>query len=163
MKILTQQVVPMTRRVTRAHPAWWDGMEPLWPGLAGSLLEELFAEPSRGVREFAPAVDGSETETEYVLSAELPGTSREDLTLEVHDGTLTLRGEKRSEKEGDDQHARWTERRFGSFHRTFRVPPDADAKGVAADFKDGVLTIRLPKREETRARTVPIGLAGEKA
>ncbi|HVH07029.1 MAG TPA: Hsp20/alpha crystallin family protein [Myxococcota bacterium] len=121
------------------------------------LLDEVFgnAAPARN-RGFAPPVDVSETPEEYVVTAELPGTKPEDVTVELNDGILTMRGEKRIERDEHKEHARYVERVFGSFVRSFSLPQNADGEKVAATFKDGVLTLRVPKKEEAKPRTIAI-------
>jgi HSP20 family protein len=120
------------------------------------LLDEMFgATPARS-RGFAPAVDVSETTDEYLVTAELPGTKPEDVTVELNDGVLTIRGEKRVERDEQKEHARYAERVSGSFVRSFSLPPNANGEKVDASFKDGVLTLRVPKREEAKPRTIAI-------
>jgi HSP20 family protein len=127
---------------------------------------ELFGGPSRwrGLAEdpgpragrLLPAIDISEDETRYVVTAELPGSRKEDVTLELHDNVLTLRGEKRNEREEKREHRRYVERSFGSFSRSFTLPANVDTDRISASFADGVLTVELPKIAEARSRTVDI-------
>ena len=126
-----------------------------WQGSPWRLLDEFLGEPARG-RGFAPSVDVNESTDEYVVTAELPGAKPEDVTVELHEGVLTLRGEKRSERDEHKEHARYVERTFGSFSRSFSLPPNADDEKVQASFEDGVLTLRIPKREEAKPRTIAI-------
>jgi HSP20 family protein len=122
------------------------------------LLDEVLgsnAAPARS-RGFAPPVDVSESTDEYLVTAELPGTKPEDVTVELNDGVLTIRGEKRIERDQQKEHARYVERVFGSFVRSFTLPQNADSEKVQASFKDGVLTLRVPKREEAKPRTIAI-------
>jgi HSP20 family protein len=127
-----------------------------WAGSPWRLLDEFLGEQARAGRGFAPAVDVSETNDEYVVAAELAGAKPEDVTVELHDGVLTLRGEKKSERDERKEHARYVERVFGSFSRSFSLPQNADGEKVQASFKDGVLTLRIPKREEAKPRTIHI-------
>jgi len=120
------------------------------------MLDELFGDTTRGGRGFAPAVDVAENNDEYVVSAELPGAKPEDVTVELHEGVLTLRGEKRHERDEHTEHARYVERSYGSFSRSFALPQNANGEKVQAGFKDGVLTLRIPKREEAKPRTIAI-------
>ncbi len=122
------------------------------PGRESPLLDDLWG-PGRG---FAPAVDVSETEDRYTLTAELPGTKREDVRIEIHEGTLTLRGEKRSTREQKSEHRRHVERSFGAFSRSFSLPPSADTEHIDARFEDGVLTIEIPKLRGAAPRSVEI-------
>jgi HSP20 family protein len=120
------------------------------------LLDEFFAQPARAGRGFAPAVDVAETNEEYVVTAELPGAKPEDVTVELHEGVLTLRGEKKLERDERKEHARYVERVFGSFSRSFSLPQNAEGEKVQASFTNGVLTLRIPKREEAKPRTIHI-------
>jgi HSP20 family protein len=126
------------------------------------LLDELFR---GGLREwprpgragaFVPAMDISDDDRHYTITVELPGSKKEDVQVEVHDDMLTIRGEKKSEREEKKEQRRYVERSYGSFSRSFRVPADADADHVDASFKDGVLTIRLPKIEAAKPRTIAV-------
>jgi HSP20 family protein len=130
----------------------WNG------GVAGPwrLLDEMFGGAPARSRGFAPAVDVGETADEYLVTAELPGTKPEDVHVELNDGVLTIRGEKRIERDEQKEHARYAERVFGSFVRSFSLPQNADGEKVQAHFKDGVLTLRVPKKEEAKPRTIAI-------
>jgi HSP20 family protein len=119
------------------------------------LLDEFLGENPRA-RGFAPAVDVIEKEDEYLVTAEIPGAKAEDVTVELHEGVLTLHGEKRSERDERKEHARYIERVFGSFSRSFSLPQNAEGEKVQAAFKDGVLTVHIPKREEAKPRTINI-------
>lgn len=114
----------------------------------------------RGTSGFAAPIDLKESETGYTVEAELPGMSEKDIELELHDGMLTLKGEKRSERDEkkDDYHV--TERSFGSVHRTIRVPDGVEEDKIAADFKNGVLTVTLPKSREARKKARKIAVKG---
>lgn len=120
------------------------------------MFEDFLAEAPRAAAQFAPAVDVSETDDAYVVAAEIPGAKPEDVTVELHEGVLTLRGEKRSERDERREHARYVERTFGSFSRSFSLPQNANPEKVDASFKEGVLTLRIPKREEAKPRTIAI-------
>ena len=109
---------------------------------------------------WAPAVEATETPTEYVLTAELPGISPENVEVAIADGTLTLKGSKLEEKkenEKDRTFHLW-ERTYGEFERTFRFPLDVNEAKVSAEFNNGILTVKVPKLEVTppAIRTVPI-------
>lgn len=105
---------------------------------------------------FAPAVDVAENDDEYVISAEVPGAKQEDITVELHDGVLTLRGEKKREHQEEKDHVRYVERSYGSFSRSFSLPANADGDKLTASFSDGVLRLRVPKREEAKPRVINI-------
>lgn len=109
---------------------------------------------------WSPAVEASENLREYVLTAELPGISPENIEISVVEGVLTLKGSKEEERRSEDKERTYHlwEREYGRFERTFRFPlPVNDAK-VTAEFTNGVLTVTVPKVEEPKAavRTVPI-------
>ena len=95
-----------------------------------------------------PAVDVTETETEFLLSADMPGLDKKDVSIDIHDGVITIKGESAidNEKSTDDYQIR--ERQLGSFNRSFRLPDNVNEVKVAAKFKNGVLKITLPKAKE---------------
>ncbi|WP_058323750.1 Hsp20/alpha crystallin family protein [Sinorhizobium sp. GL28] len=98
----------------------------------------------------APAVDLIEREKNYEITAELPGMEEKDVEISVSNGTLTIRGEKQEAKEEKEKEYVLSERRFGSFRRTFKIPEDVKTDDVAATFSKGVLTLTLPKTEHPR-------------
>ena len=98
----------------------------------------------------APAIDMSEDEKVYKISAELPGIDAKDIDVSVSGDTLVLRGEKRQAKEEKDKNYHFSERAYGSFQRSFQLPSTVDRDKVAADFSKGVLTITLPKTAEAQ-------------
>lgn len=98
-------------------------------------------------------------EHELVLKAELPDMSREDIDLTVDNGTLTIRGEKKFTTEVKEENFHRVERRYGTFSRSFSLPPTVDPGKVAAEYKNGVLTIRLPLREEAKPRQIKVEVA----
>ena len=124
-------------------------------GGLGRLIDQRFGERASAAVA-APLVDITETETQYTISAEVPGVRREDLTLEIHEGTLTLRGEKKSEREETKERGRHLERSYGAFSRSFAMPSDAELSKVQATFTDGVLRIDVPKRPEAKPAQVTI-------
>jgi len=109
---------------------------------------------------WAPAVDIFETENhDLVLKAELPGMNREDIEVTVENNTLVLKGQKKFEAEVKDENYRRIERSYGQFNRSFTLPTTVDASKVSADYKNGVLTVKLPFREEAKPRTINIDVA----
>jgi HSP20 family protein len=102
---------------------------------------------------WVPAVEISELPEELVLTAELPGMAKENVEVSFEDEVLTIRGEKREEKKenGDKKYHVW-ERTYGAFQRSFTLPRTIDAAKIAATFKDGVLTVRMPKTTEAKAK-----------
>src|SRR4029450_13828809 len=113
-----------------------------------------------GGRSFAltPHVDVRETDKEIVVEAELPGIDDKDISLSPQDGVLTIRGEKKHEHDEENENYRMTERRYGSFQRSLRLPDTVDEAKVEANFDKGVLKVMLPKRPEAigKQRTIPI-------
>ena len=94
---------------------------------------------------FAPDADGAATGEHYEVNVELPGVSLEDINIDVRDNTLTVHGEKKTEREEKGKTYFFSERTYGSFQRSFRLPANVDADKVSASFKDGVLSISIPK------------------
>lgn len=130
---------------------------PFEGGLGGRitrLLRELdVPATAQGLR---PAVDVDENDKAYVVSVELPGVRPEDVGVELENGVLTVHGEKKSEREEKSGKRRWIERSFGAFHRSFTLPANAIAERVEAKFRDGILTVTLPKSEAPKAKTIAI-------
>ena len=109
---------------------------------------------------WVPAVDIYETEGhDLVVRAELPGLNREDIEVSVENSTLVLKGEKKLDTSVKEEHYRRIERSYGSFHRSFTLPNTVDASRIAAEFKNGVLTVKLPFREEAKPRTINVEIA----
>ena len=107
-------------------------------------------------RAFTPAVDIFETQEAIVVKAELPGLKAEDVSIDMHDRRLTLSGESKFEGGGGDDGYQRIERSYGSFSRSFALPETVDLEHVDAEMKDGVLTVRLPKRAETQPRKIAV-------
>lgn len=109
--------------------------------------------------EWAPLVDISEDDKEYVVKTELPEVKKEDVKVTVEDGVLSIAGERKFEKEEKGRKYHRIERAYGSFQRSFTLPEGADGTKVNAEFKDGVLTVRLPKSEKAKPKTVEVKVA----
>jgi HSP20 family protein len=132
-----------------------DAFGDLW---GSPLFSKLMQRPFEGmedVRAWVPPMDIHEANGGYAVSVELPGATKDDISIECHDNLLTIKGEKRSEREEEDEHRHIKERRYGSFSRSVRLPADASEE-VRASFKDGVLTVEIPKSEERKPRAVAI-------
>jgi HSP20 family protein len=109
---------------------------------------------------WAPPVDIYQTgDHEVVLKAELPDMTREDIDITVDNGTLTIRGEKKFSNEVKEESFHRIERRYGAFSRSFSLPQTVDTGKVGADYKNGVLTVRLPLREEAKPRQIKVDVA----
>ena len=101
-------------------------------------------------------MDVAEDDDQYVITLELAGASKDDVTIEAHDDVLTIRGEKRSEREEKEEHRRYVERTYGSFARSFSLPANANADAIRASFADGVLTVEVPKQAEKKPKTIAV-------
>ncbi|HXD16636.1 MAG TPA: Hsp20/alpha crystallin family protein [Vicinamibacterales bacterium] len=109
---------------------------------------------------WVPAVDIFETEThDLVLKAELPGMTRADIEVVVENNTLVLKGNKAFDADVKEENYRRVERTYGTFHRSFTLPNTVDASKVTADYKNGILTVKLPFREEAKPRTINVDVA----
>ncbi len=113
-------------------------------------------EEAMTVAEWAPLVDIVEEDKEYLIKAELPEVKKEDVKVTVQDEVLTVTGERKFEKEEKGRKYHRIERAYGSFTRSFTLPEDADAEKVAAEFKDGVLKVHLPKSEKAKPKSVEV-------
>jgi HSP20 family protein len=125
--------------------------------LFNSVFDTPAAAGQAGPRRWLPAMDLMEAEEHFVLRADLPGVSEEDVTIEVEDGTLTVSGERKSEHEVNKEGFHRVERAFGRFSRSLTLPQGIDPEAVTAEFDKGVLEIRIPKPEERKPRRVSIG------
>lgn len=109
---------------------------------------------------WVPAVDIFQNgEHELVLKAELPDVKREDIDITVDNGTLTIKGERKLSSEVKEEHFHRIERRYGAFSRSFSLPQAIDATRVAAEYRAGVLTVKLPMREEAKPRQIKVDVA----
>jgi HSP20 family protein len=129
-------------------------------------LNRMFGErPLRGIdgdasfAEWAPAVDIQETDTEYVIKADLPEVKKEEVKVEFADGVLTVEGERRLEKEEKGKKFHKIEREYGKFVRRFALPTEVDAGRLSAEFKEGVLNVHLPKSADAKPRAVTVKVA----
>ena len=120
-------------------------------------VTRLMSEPSAG-RPWAPAVDILETEDSLALKADLPDVSTSDIDIRVENNTLTIRGHRQFEKDEKVKGYHRIERSYGEFVRSFALPSTVDAEKVAADYKNGVLTVTLPKKEAAKPRQVKVAV-----
>lgn len=139
--------------VEKSHTA--GGQEPSW-------WPQVY-EPLRGLGQkiagfFAPHAEASATDDFYEINLELPGVALENINVSVHDNHLTVQGEKRSHHEEKGKTYFFSERQFGAFQRSFRLPPGVETDRISADFKDGVLTLKVPKSgpPPTSARRIDV-------
>lgn len=123
------------------------------------LFETPFGEFDRGndlYRGWTPALDLYEQSDSFVVTAELPGMSREAIDLSLHEGALTLSGERKFEAPREGEGAVRSERFYGRFHRTVGLPKPVNAAKVKATYRDGILTVTLPKAEEAKPRQIEV-------
>ena len=113
-------------------------------------------EEPMAVAEWSPLVDISEDDQEYLIKAELPDVKKEDVKVTAQEGTLTIMGERKFEKEEKGKKYHRVERAYGTFGRSFSLPDDASPAKVSAEFKDGVLTVHLVKDEKAKPRQVEV-------
>jgi len=126
------------------------------------LFEAPFGELTRATDFFhgwAPALDLREDKDNVVAEVELPGLKKEDIEVTVHDGVLSVAGERKQEKERSEEGAYRAERFYGRFHRTISLPKPVKAEAVKAAYKDGILTITLPKTEEAKPRQIEVNVS----
>ena len=106
--------------------------------------------------EWSPAADISETETEYMVKADLPGVDKKDVKITLENGQLRISGERKVEKEAKDENQVRVERFHGTFARTFGLPDDADTAGIKADSSNGSLTIRIPRKKSAKPARIEV-------
>ena len=142
---------------------WWDPMRDL-AGIQdkmNQIFEDTFTR-GRGREEgltggmWTPAVDIYETDANVVVKAELPGVQKDQVGVEVKDGVLTLRGERKYEKEVKEENFHRIERSYGTFQRSFSLPTTVDQEKISATMKDGVLEVSLPKREAAKPKQISV-------
>ena len=111
-----------------------------------------------GTAIWIPAVDIYETENEVVVKAELPEINQKDIDIQIENNTLVLRGERKFEKDTKRENFHRIERAYGSFARSFTLPNTIDQEKIHADYKDGVLKIVMPKREEIKPKQIKVSV-----
>jgi len=109
--------------------------------------------------DWSPSVDISETNEEFLIKAELPEVKKEDVKITIEDGVLRISGERKQEKEEHNKKLHRVERAYGSFMRTFTLPTNVDDAKVHAEYKDGVLTLRLPKSAAAKPKSLEVKVA----
>jgi HSP20 family protein len=122
----------------------------LFQDAVGRLMDPQTARP------WTPAVDVFETENELVLRADIPGLDMKDIDIQLENGTLTLKGKREFQKESADGGYHRIERNYGSFARYFQLPDTVDPEAVKAEYKNGVLTVTLPKKEVAKPRQIKV-------
>jgi len=124
--------------------------------LAGRNIPSAGRDEAMALVDWAPAVDVMETDDEFQIRAELPGVEKKDVKLSVENGVLLISGHREQEKEEKGKRYHKIERAYGNFARSFTVPEAVDAEKVTAEFKNGVLTVRLPKSEKARPKSIEV-------
>ncbi len=124
-----------------------------WAPLATRVGEEGLATPT-----FVPPVDIYEDEHSIVVKAEVPGIDPKDIDVRVENNTLTIRGERKLEHEEREENYHRVERRYGSFYRSFTLPNTIETENLTADYNNGVLEIRMPKRAEAKPKQIKINV-----
>lgn len=119
------------------------------------LFRDVF-ESEESVITYAPRVDVVENKESFIVRAELPGMKKDDVKLKLENNVLTLSGEKRDEEKRDADNFHLRETRYGKFERSFRLTDNIDRANISADYKDGVLTISLPKTKESLSKEIAI-------
>ena len=122
-----------------------------------SQIHRLFSELETEGRSWTPTVDVVENTEEIVLQAELPGLRKEEISIELDGDTLRISGERKRQLVVEGEQFMRLERRYGSFSRAFQLQTEIEAEGIAATFEDGVLTLRLPKKQSAGPRQIEIG------
>ena len=127
--------------------------------LFNDTFDRFFEDTGRRLtsKTWSPSVDVSETETEIIFTAELPGFEKGEIDISVNEGRLSISGERPFTEEKDTKRHR-VERWYGKFYRSFLLPKSADAEKISANLKNGVLTVTLPKKEEAKPRQIPVSV-----
>jgi len=112
-----------------------------------------------GFADFLPAVDIQETETEFIVKADLPDVKKEEIKIQMHNGVLAIEGERKQEKEEKGKRFHKIEREYGRFIRRFELPTDVDAEKVRAEFKNGVLNVIVPKSAAAKPKQIEVTIA----
>jgi HSP20 family protein len=141
-------------RLTRWEP--FREMDELLKGFSPFMGRIPMARPAEAMEEFMPLADIVEREKEYLIKVDLPEVRKEDVKVLFDDGVLTIKGERKVEKEEKGDKVHRTERFYGVFERSFVLPEDVDVKAIRAESKEGVLTVHLPRVAVEKARPLAI-------
>ena len=138
----------------------WRGMESFMDRFLNDSLTRSFgdAQDSFTGRLWSPAADVTETENELLFTTELPGFEKGDIDISVNDGRLTITGERKYSEDKETRKHR-LERWYGKFYRSFLLPKSADPEKISANLKNGVLTVTVAKREESKPRQIPVSVS----
>jgi HSP20 family protein len=146
----------MVWEITPWRPFEFDRIRKEMDRLWDSFLEGRPVRRVEDDKEWIPSVDVSETKNDLVVKAELPGMDPKDIDISLNHGILTIKGEKKQEKEEKDENYHFIERSYGSFTRSVRLPREVQSNKIVASFKSGVLRVTLPKSEEAKKKEIKI-------
>ena len=141
MPALSEEMFDMRRQINRMFDNLFRGEAP---------------DPADLGSDWNPSVDIAERESEYVVRVELPGVNKDDVRITLEDSHLTIRGEKKQEKESKEANYHRMERSYGSFQRSFALPASVKADKIEASYRDGILTVTLPKADEARRKQIEV-------
>lgn len=148
LPMLKSRVWSPVRRSSTPLDALWGDMD-RWVSL-------FLCDEDRAAHSFQPSLDVAEDDEALQVRVEVPGIDPKDVHIEIHGGVLTLRGEKKDEKGEEKDGRHWSERRYGSFARAISLPEYVDHEKIDASYRDGVLTITLPKSEKAKPREIAV-------
>jgi HSP20 family protein len=148
----------------RVNPeAWnWSSLEQF--SALRNEINRLFDNPladfngSEGSNTWAPALDLYENKDDLIVTAELPGLKKEDIDISLHEESLIITGERKEEKQSGEEEPQRSERFYGRFQRTINLPKKVDAGAIKAAYKDGILTVTLPKAPEAKPRQIEVSV-----
>src|SRR5579859_6174237 len=141
----------------------WEPFRGSYDTQLNRLFSDFFGRPGQdqNLTPWAPSVDIYEAEHELVVKADLPDIKPEDLDIRVENNILTIRGERKFEKKVDEKNYLRVERSYGSFARSFSLANTVNTEAIKADYKDGVLTLSIPKREEAKPKQIKVNVGGQ--
>jgi len=143
----------------------WEPFHGSYDSQLNRLFTDFFGRTSQdqNLTPWAPAVDIFEGEHELVVKADLPDIKPEELDIRVENNILTIRGERKFEKKAEEKNYLRVERSYGSFARSFSLANTVNSEAIEADYKDGVLTLSIPKREEAKSKQIKVNVGGQAA
>ncbi|HOG23149.1 MAG: Spore protein SP21 [Candidatus Omnitrophica bacterium ADurb.Bin292] len=145
----------------RKENQWMDPFDML-ADLHGNINRLLSSSLRRGSQEnissFAPSLDLREKDDRFVVRADVPGIDKKDIDISVIGNTLMIKGERKSEERQDEKGYYYTERVFGTFHRSVELPVEVDSEKVTASYKDGVLEVTVPKSERAKPKQIKVDI-----
>ena len=143
----------------------WEPFRGSYDSQLNRLFSDFFGRTSQeqNLTPWVPAVDILENEHELVVKADLPDIKPEELDIRVENNILTIRGERKFEKKVDEKNYLRVERSYGSFARSFSLANTVNSEAIKADYKDGVLTLKIPKREEAKPKQIKVNVGTQAA